>query len=147
RRLTREVMELDEPYRSAIILRFFEGLMPREIGARTGVPAETARTRVNRGLATLRERLDAEHSGAQSWRALLVPIAGLSNGTSGHGPSIAAAGGVAMTTGKTLALAGIGIALLVGAWWWMREDGVAATQISSRIETAAEPQTNPPSHS
>ena len=47
------VMELDEPYRSAVLLRFWEDLAPREIGKRTGVPVETARTRIKRGIEQL----------------------------------------------------------------------------------------------
>ena len=41
-----------------ILLRFFEGLAPREIAANLGVPAETARSRVQRGVAVLRAQLD-----------------------------------------------------------------------------------------
>jgi RNA polymerase sigma-70 factor (ECF subfamily) len=126
RRLTSAVMALDEPYRSAVILRFFEGLPPRDVGARTGVPAETARTRVNRGLAMLRARFDAEDGGRRRWTALLVPIAGLGETTGSDGPSGATAGAAAMATAKTYATAAALVALCVGAYWWLRDDGVAA---------------------
>lgn len=54
------VLDLDEPYRSTILLRFFEELPPREVAARQGVPVETVRTRTRRGLARLRSALEKE---------------------------------------------------------------------------------------
>ncbi|MCC6408398.1 MAG: sigma-70 family RNA polymerase sigma factor [Planctomycetes bacterium] len=59
--VVRAVEEMDEPYRSAILLRFYEDLEPREMAARLGVPVETARTRVKRAMALLRARLDREY--------------------------------------------------------------------------------------
>ncbi len=61
--VVRAVEALNEPYRSAIVLRFYENLEPREIAERLGIPAETARTRVKRGIAFLRARLDREYGG------------------------------------------------------------------------------------
>jgi RNA polymerase sigma factor (sigma-70 family) len=60
RRVVRALVEIDEPYRSALLLRYYEDLPPREIGKRMGVPAETARTHVKRGLERLRARLAAD---------------------------------------------------------------------------------------
>lgn len=59
--VVKAVEEMDEPYRSAIVLRFYEDLEPREMAARLGVPVETARTRVKRAMALLRARLDREY--------------------------------------------------------------------------------------
>jgi RNA polymerase sigma-70 factor (ECF subfamily) len=58
RRIAGAVMELDEPYRSAVLLRYFEDLPPREIAKRLGVPVATVRTRLARALEQLRERFD-----------------------------------------------------------------------------------------
>ncbi|MBK8975850.1 MAG: sigma-70 family RNA polymerase sigma factor [Planctomycetes bacterium] len=63
---------LPEPYRAVIWQRYFEGLPPREIAARTGVPVKTIKTRLHRALAMLRERLDAEHGDDR--RAWLMPL-------------------------------------------------------------------------
>ena len=41
RRVTEAVQELDEPFRTAIVLRFWQGLPPRDIAERTGVPTNT----------------------------------------------------------------------------------------------------------
>ena len=51
------VCDLKEPYRSAILLRYFEGLSPSVVAKRLGIPVETARTRIKRGLGDLRTRL------------------------------------------------------------------------------------------
>jgi RNA polymerase sigma-70 factor (ECF subfamily) len=44
--LARLVGELEEPYREVILLRFAEGLAPKDIGHRLGVPAGTVRWRI-----------------------------------------------------------------------------------------------------
>src|SRR5262249_39076778 len=51
------VLALDEPYRTALLLRFFEDRPPRAIAKATRVPVETVRTRVKRGLEALRTEL------------------------------------------------------------------------------------------
>ena len=51
------VLALAEPLRDAVLLRFYEGLPPREIARRLAVPVETARTRVKRGVEQVRARL------------------------------------------------------------------------------------------
>src|SRR5262245_9811955 len=76
RRVVDAVLALDQPYRDAILHRYYEGLPPREIARRLGVPVETVRTRVKRGIERLRERLDAEHGGRRgAWSAMLTPFA------------------------------------------------------------------------
>ena len=76
RLLAELVASLPEPNRTAVILRFYEDLEPAEIARRLGVPPGTARARVHRGLAQLRERLDARHGGdRERWLALAAPLA------------------------------------------------------------------------
>lgn len=71
------VMDLDEPCRSAVILRYLEELPPREIAERTGVPVNTARTHVQRGIERLRAQLDERYGDRSSWCAMLAPLAAL----------------------------------------------------------------------
>lgn len=72
------VLELDEPYRAAILLRFYENLPPRLVAKRLGVPTETARTRIKRGLDKLRWRLDSIYEGDRGkWCLALLPLSGL----------------------------------------------------------------------
>lgn len=59
------VLTLEEPYRSTILLRFFEDRTPAEIAVHAGIPLETARTRLKRALAMLRARLEKE---GRQWR-------------------------------------------------------------------------------
>src|SRR5690606_25812636 len=68
------VRELPEAQRDAVLLRYFDDLPPRAIAERLGVPVATVKTRLKRGLAALRERLDAEHGDRRTWVAALLPI-------------------------------------------------------------------------
>lgn len=77
RRLAEEVLRLDEPYRSLVILRYYEDLSPTEIAARQGRSAGSVRGQLSRASAILRERLD--HRDAESgldWRAAFLPLLG-----------------------------------------------------------------------
>src|SRR5436190_5021937 len=68
---------LEEPYRSAVMLRFLDDLPPRAIAQKLGVPVNTARTHVRRGLERLRRDLDGERGqGRQEFLAALVPFVG-----------------------------------------------------------------------
>ena len=60
------VMILDEPVRTVVLLRYWEGLPPRRIAARLEIPVETVRTRLKRGLHKLRVRLDGECGGRRA---------------------------------------------------------------------------------
>jgi hypothetical protein len=56
--LAKLVLRLPEHYREPLMLRYYEGLEPAEIADRTGVPASTVRTRIQRGLARIRTDLN-----------------------------------------------------------------------------------------
>ena len=68
------VLELDEPFRSTVLQRFFEDLSPPEIAERTGVPLKTVHSRLQRGLERLRTRLDREHGDRAAWMAAFLPL-------------------------------------------------------------------------
>ncbi|QDV09137.1 RNA polymerase sigma factor [Planctomycetes bacterium Poly30] len=63
RRVWDQLMALDEPYRTALLLRYQEGLEPKEIADRQDVAADTIRWRLRRGVEKLRECLDADEEG------------------------------------------------------------------------------------
>lgn len=68
--LARAVRELPEPYRTAVTLRFFEGLSPRAIARlRDQLPA-AVRQHVHRGLGLLRHKLDQEFGDRKAWHAM-----------------------------------------------------------------------------
>ena len=71
RALVDAVGELPEPYQRVVYLRFFEGRTPAEIAVALDAPVKTVKTRLNRALARLRERLGREY-GPDSWQHALV---------------------------------------------------------------------------
>jgi RNA polymerase sigma factor (sigma-70 family) len=54
--LHRLLTELEEPYGEVVFLRYVQGLPPRRIAKRLGLPVATVKTRLNRGLEILRRR-------------------------------------------------------------------------------------------
>ncbi len=131
-RLTEAVLRLDDRYREVVWLRFFEDLPPRETARRLGVPIETVRTRLRRGLERLRADLDSDYGDRRSW-ALLAPF--------GICPPLGAAlvlsiGGLAMK--KTVAAAVAALVLLAVGWQMARPassdaPATARSTIDSRV--------------
>ena len=82
RRVAEAVHALDEPFRTTLLLHWFDGLQLAEIARRTGVPAGTVRWRLHRGHALLRARL--ESTLGRDWRRAILPLCtGLRFGLSG----------------------------------------------------------------
>lgn len=54
------VVALDEPYREAVVLRFFAQLSLEEISVATGRPTATIKTHLRRGLVRLRGAVEIE---------------------------------------------------------------------------------------
>jgi RNA polymerase sigma factor (sigma-70 family) len=77
RQVVEAVLALDEPYRSSVLLRFFDELPPREISRRQGVPIDTVNSRLRRALDKLRLRLDGARGGRAVWSAALAGWLGL----------------------------------------------------------------------
>ncbi len=104
--LVAAVLALAEPYRSTLLLRFFEELPPRRIAERTGVSVATVNSRLSRGLDRLRRELDRSHRGGrEEWlSAFAVLIAG---------PVGFAALGTIMNSKLKFALAS---SLVIGLW-------------------------------
>ncbi len=77
RRIVDVVLELDEPVRSTLLMRFFEEMTAKEIADRQSVPYSTVCSRIARGLEVVRRRLDARHGGDRgTWVGLLLPLTG-----------------------------------------------------------------------
>ncbi|MHC4550724.1 MAG: sigma-70 family RNA polymerase sigma factor [Planctomycetota bacterium] len=75
RRIAQLVLELPEPYREVILLRFYDGLTPHTVAHRLALSSSTVRTRLQRGLQRLRRRLRAEHGDGRALRSSLALIA------------------------------------------------------------------------
>lgn len=75
------VLALDEPTRSTLLMRFFEQLSYDEIAARTNVTRAAVNSRITRGLAELRARLEQAYGGDRRALGLaLLPLAKLPTG-------------------------------------------------------------------
>jgi len=59
-RVVSAVLALDEPYRTTVLLRHFEGLSVPDVARRMDVPLETTRTRLRRALEKLRAALRSD---------------------------------------------------------------------------------------
>jgi RNA polymerase sigma-70 factor (ECF subfamily) len=70
RRLVERVHAMAEPYRTAVLLRYLRGMEVAQIARKLEVPEKTVRTRLERALAMLRERLGSERS---AWVLFLLP--------------------------------------------------------------------------
>lgn len=70
--LRRYVEELPEPYRTALTLRFFEGLEVREIAERRSVSRATVQTHIRRGIERLRARLGTRSDRRWRWSSAFV---------------------------------------------------------------------------
>jgi len=131
RKVVDAVVALDEPYRSTVLLRFWEDLPPREVAARQGVSVEAVRSRTRRALGMLRASFSAQHGGGKDWIEAVVPLTGVRASAlvaSGHA---VAAGGVAV--GTKAALGGIMAGALMGAL-----AGVVATSQGGQDAPSAE---------
>ncbi|MEM9379494.1 MAG: sigma-70 family RNA polymerase sigma factor [Planctomycetota bacterium] len=137
RDVAQAVLDLDEPYRTVVLLRFFEDLPPRTIAKRTGRPVETVRKQVQRGLEHLRRSLEARYGDRGAWAVALLPLAG-------PGAVRASAGGVAVAGGggslgwMALALRAAVVAVVVTAV------GVIAARATVEREDASSAGTNVP---
>jgi RNA polymerase sigma-70 factor (ECF subfamily) len=142
RAVVSSVAELEEPYRTTLLLRFYDGLPPRAVAERMGVPVETVRTRVRRGLERVRERLDRRHGGDRdAWMGALVPfLAGPGGGSSADAAPAGGAPGLSIGAVAAAVLA-IGLGFLGGRELATRrtageEPGAALTAASERLQEA-----------
>lgn len=117
RRLAELVLALDEPQRSTVVARFFEGRSCAAIARRLGIPESTVRTRLRDGLARLRDQLEPKR------RMRAVLLGGLAMG--GKGKAAIAVGGL-------IALLAL---VLLGSNF--HSDGSTAVPVASHRDTDA----------
>ena len=120
RELAGHVLELDEPFRTTLILRFFGDLAPRQIAERMNVPIKTVHSRIARGLDRLRTSLDHAYDDRAQWMSAFAPLALLQHLKT---PSAAAAalhsgGWLLKTWTKAALLTGL-LAIGVGGAAWL----------------------------
>lgn len=119
RRVADAVGSLDLSQREVVMMRHYDGLAPREIASRLGVPLATVKGRLRRAHERLRERLDEESGGnVEGWRSAFAFMLGSREGECSGAPTW---GGTIVGT-ATKAAAGIAAVALLGtaAWWAFR---------------------------
>ena len=124
REVVEAVLALDEPYRTTILLRFYEERSPTSIARLQGIPVATVKTRLARGLEKLRAKLDRTHGGdGRSWLLALVPLVDPKGGV-----AAATVGTLLVSTNLKIAVAlvaAIGGAALL--WNWNRSSEAPVT--------------------
>ncbi|MCE9596215.1 MAG: sigma-70 family RNA polymerase sigma factor [Planctomycetes bacterium] len=139
RRVADAVLELDEPYRETILLRFFDGLPPREVARLQRVPVDTVRTRTARAIERLREKLDDRFEGGRgawsaalgAWIATRVPLS-------------APFGAALLMNLKVKLLLALASLAAVAAVWWGTRDSEASSEPSLAVDVA--PTQMPPAN-
>ena len=115
------VLGLEDPYREALLMRYYREMSSADIARAKGVPVNTAKSWVTRGLAQMRSQLGRKHGSDSAWQKALLPLIGIPAST--ELPSrVAVIAGV--TTGVlamkvTTVLASI-VVLLVGTFYVLR---------------------------
>jgi RNA polymerase sigma-70 factor (ECF subfamily) len=139
--LHREIVDLftalDEPYRTTLLLRFYEGKDASEIGRSMNAPAATVRWRLAKGLEQIREGLDARHGERARWRAL-VPVGILAGRHPRSVPPTRAPAGPGALMGGTLALALAGAAVWLS--WPSQRPGHPPQESSASISQETRPE-------
>ena len=119
--------------RETILLRYFEGLPPREIAKQQRAPIATVKTRLQRGLAQLRSELDERYRGdRKAWLPAVAALGTLEDGLR-IGPLLI--GGIAMGI-KTKTSAAI-LMVAIGAYFLPRTKLTEATPIAG-VESPAQ---------
>ncbi|MEM8709487.1 MAG: sigma-70 family RNA polymerase sigma factor [Planctomycetota bacterium] len=141
RNVSGAVLDLDEPYRTVVLMRFFEDLAPRKIAARTGAPVETVKKQLARGQRELQRRLESRYGDRGAWAVALLPLTG--PGVLGAAKALGGSGFVFRVL-AVVALLGSG-----GAWLGtLRESQRAAPDLEveqvALIDVAAEVPTARP---
>lgn len=130
RELVDAVAQLDEPLRTTLVLRWFEGRTSVEIARLQGAPEGTVRWRLKRGLDELRQRLDKRFGGRDAWGVAFAPFAApwdastaAPDGAAAVSSSSAApaATGVVLV-GATMKFAAAALVVCAASLWWMSEE-------------------------
>jgi RNA polymerase sigma factor (sigma-70 family) len=128
------ILALDEPKRSVVFLRYYENLAPGEIAERRGEPLKTVKSRLNRALEELRERLDrSTHGHREAWALALLPL--VSRPSAPAAPSAFA---------QVARLAVAGVVVVLGAFAWRLATRAAESEPALEPTRVASAPTAPP---
>ena len=133
KQLMAAVFALEPAYRDTIWQRFFEGRSPQEIASTSGIPIATVKSRLQRGVGSLRARLG---EGTETdWRPGLAVAFGLGTGAP---PAVSVGGAFMGAAGLGVAAAALAAALAIGVLAW-QSDGGGPTPSSGRAGPGGAP--------
>jgi RNA polymerase sigma-70 factor (ECF subfamily) len=146
RELVEAVMCLREPFRTTILLRFFDEKPPRDIARELAVPVHTVNSRIQRGLAELRGKLDETRSGdRRAWMVALLPLA--RRGASSSWASSSVIGAAIVNTKSKIAVAVVlALAGVLGVNYALDSEPEpvrADVEVAAASAPEAEPQQTP----
>jgi RNA polymerase sigma factor (sigma-70 family) len=120
--LVEALRKLEEPFRSALVQRYYHDLAPREIAERSGAPVNTVKARLARGLEKLRAEMDRRYRGdRKAWCHWLTvvgapPLVPAIPGGSGTPAGVGAGAGTSLLTWTGVALVVAAGTVLRGVW-------------------------------
>lgn len=128
RAIADEVIALAEPYRSTVLLHFFEDLSSVELAQRLGVPEGTVRRRLKVALDQLRDALrERSRADERNWLRALVPLAALPNRAAAPSALPTLIGAFAV---KKLVAAVVVVLALGLVWIWHRAPSASTPSAS-----------------
>ncbi len=130
-RVLAAIDDLGEPYRSTLLLRIRDDLPVEAIASQTGVPIETARTRMKRGRAMLRESLDRHFGGRREWTIAIFAVLGAGRAATPP-PTF-----VRRILGSRAAWLATGAAAIVGTWFALTASFDSAAAERDRVAEAS----------
>lgn len=131
------VLALPDHEREVILLRYYEGVPPREIARRMDIPVRAVHTLRDRALETLRVRLDTKHDGdRRAWGLALLPLARETTAAQAALTSGVAMGAFNAVALKVLAAFMVVIILALGVFALMAKGGVEP--LLGRVELSSE---------
>lgn len=136
RALLDAVQALEEPYRTVVMMRFYDGKPPREIARELGVAPEVVWQRLSRALAMLRARLDAGRGGRDAWAGVFVFWLGGREAAGWTGATALGTGAAIMGT-KTVVVAAAAAGL--AAWYLWPAPSTAPVDTSRESAAIAQP--------
>ena len=72
REISEAVMSLPDFQRQCVVMRYFDGMSRSAIANQLGVPEETVKTRLRRGIEKLRSEMQARHGSQGKWQNALI---------------------------------------------------------------------------
>jgi RNA polymerase sigma-70 factor (ECF subfamily) len=138
RALVEALAALDEPYRTTVILRYFDGLSGAEIARRLRVPEGTVRWRLKHAVDELRVRLDRRYGGDRgAWCVALFSLARRPPATATATASLATAQGVLAMHVLTRIGIAAGVVALASFGVWRALAAERSSAIAEPVRNAA----------